>query len=272
MAADVKQLDDRLDKLEEKLKVTFNMIEKKFNEIEKQPHQKGSSVQSNKLPEIDERFNKLEGKLKTTFDEIGKKLDEIQKQPPASREVPAQKFQMPAGMNPHKIAEMDERFGKLEEKLKLTFGEIEKRFAQMQQQPHYSAEDRIEELEDLLLLMQLETTKLREKVGEGLDFGISPAVPDISERLTRMESELASHATVATASTIAIDDTRLAALEEKIKSLSKPVIQTDDSLKETIQALEKKVNTLEALLAQRGREQLEDDDLLTDVQSILRGR
>ncbi len=218
--------------------------------------------------QLEKRLDTLEERLKVTFNLVDKKLNEIQKQPPPSRDIPAQKVQVSAGMNPHKIAEIEGRFGRLEEKLKLTFNEIEKRFAQIQQQPHYSVEDRIEELEDLLLLLQLENTKVREKIGEGLDFGIAPAVPDISERITRIESELATHTAAALP---AIDDTKLSALEEKINSMSKPIVQTvtDDSLRETIQELEKKVNTLEALLAQRGRQEIEESGLLADVQGIL---
>ena len=266
MAADTKQLDDRLDKLEEKLKATFNIIEKRFDELE---HVQSSAPKIGKRESYDtkkmeERFDKMDDKLKLTFDQIEKRFNDIQHTTP--------KMQVQPGGQSHKMVEMEERFGKLEEKLKLTFTEIDKRLVQMQQQPHYSAEDRIEELEDLLLLLQLESTKIREKVGDGLDFGIVPSAPDISERLTRMESEIASHVST-TAMPAAIDDTKLAALEEKINTIGKPAVQAvDDSLKETIQALEKKVNTLEALLAQRGREQLEEDDLLTDVQSILRGR
>ncbi len=215
--------------------------------------------------QLENRLDKLEEKLKVTFNLIDKKLNDTQRQPPREIQVKST-----AGVQPHKIAEIDERFGRLEEKLKLTFNEIEKRLAQTQQQPHYSVEDRIEELEDLLLLLQLENTKVREKIVEGLDFGIVPAAPDISERITRIESELATHAS--TTVPMGTDlDSRIAMLEDKINSMGKPVVQaiTDDSLKEAIQELEKKVSTLEALLAQRGREQLEEDDLLADVQSIL---
>ena len=221
------------------------------------------------LAQLDNRLDKLEEKLQLTFNAIDEKFNEIQKQSSSAPKQAAAKVQAPAGVNPHKIVEIDERFNRLEEKLKLTFGEIEKRFAQIQQQPHYNVEERIEEIEDLLLLLQLENTKVREKIGEGLDFGLAPAMPDISERITRIESELASQ--VSAAMPAVIDDTKLASLEDKIKGLQRPQIQTDDSLRETIQALEKKVNTLEALLAQRGRQELEDD-LLTDIQSILRGR
>ena len=91
-----------------------------------------------------------------------------------------------------KIAELEERINRLEERLKVTFVEIEKRMTQPEAAPVTDSNDRIDELEDLLLLLQLENTKLREKVGEGLDFGITPSVPDISERLNRIESEVAN--------------------------------------------------------------------------------
>jgi len=215
--------------------------------------------------DAEKRLDKLEEKLKVTFDTIEKKFDQVQHQPAPKN------FQ---GVQPHKMAEMEERFGRLEEKLKMTFNEIEKRFEQVQQQPHINIEDRVEELEDLLLLLHLESTKMREKVGDGLDFGITPATPAISERLTRIESELASHTTVPVENSAGGDIySKIALLEDKVNSSSP---QADESTKEAIRALEKKVNTLEALLEHHGRKEIEkiekEEDLLSDIQNILKGR
>ena len=90
-----------------------------------------------------------------------------------------------------KTAELEQKFNRMEDRLKVVFGEIESRLEAMQHKPEYSFEERIQEIEDLLLLLQLEATKLKEKVGEGLDFGITPSVPDLQQRLVRLEEEVA---------------------------------------------------------------------------------
>lgn len=181
-----------------------------------------------------------------------------------------------------KIAELEERFNKLEEKLRVTFSEIERRFGQLQQTPETNAEERIQELEDLLLLLQLESTKLKEKVGEGLDFGITPNVPDVSERLNSIESELSSRTTDINAVTPASSDVeaKIVALEERINSIPTTTIKVPkdvekhvkDSMAGDMNLLEKRVRTLEALLAQRGRHELEHEEstLLSDIHNILK--
>lgn len=169
-----------------------------------------------------------------------------------------------------KATGLEERFNRLEEKLRITFVEIEKRLVQQQNpQQQYDYEGRMQELEDLILLLQLENTKLKERVGGGLDFGIVPVVPDISERITRIESELASRT-----SDVPIQgdiDAKMATLEARINS---PNINAEEkkALSNQINELEKKVRTLEALLAKHGREELEEESrLLDDVRHILRG-
>lgn len=159
-----------------------------------------------------------------------------------------------------KVAELEERLNRLEEKLRLTFTEVEKRLAPQPQE--YTFEERIQELEDLILLLQLENTKLKEKVGEGLEFGLAPSTPDISGRLATIESELATRA--AAPSDI---EAKIATLEERINALS-GIAPPKPGPK-----LEKRVKTLEALLEKHGREELEKEDvgLLADVQKILKG-
>lgn len=176
-----------------------------------------------------------------------------------------------------KVAELEEKVNRLEERLKLIFAEIEKRFAQQQPQIEVNVEERLQELEDLLLLLHLESTKMREKVGEGLDFGITPTTPDISERLTRIESELASR----TGEGLPGLDAKIATLEEQLNAVRvQPANLPEDmenrikeSLAGDVEQLEKKVKTLEALLAERGRKELdvEESTLLNDVRNILRG-
>src|SRR3989338_6347647 len=171
-----------------------------------------------------------------------------------------------------KLTELEERFNRLEEKLKITFIELEKRLNQQQlhDQPQTNVEDHIQEIEDLLLLLQLENTKMNEKIRDGLDFGIIPNVPDVSERLTRVESELASHASAMPSQTEI--ETKIATLEERINSLQtpntvemRPVDEPVDEVEEHVaehHTHKKKVKTV--------RDVLDDDsDLLSSVQRIL---
>lgn|SRR3989338_3776133 len=169
-----------------------------------------------------------------------------------------------------KVVELDERLNRLEEKLKLTFIEIEKRMTQQQPQETVDFGDRIDELEDLILLLQLENTKLREKVGEGLDFGISPTAPDISERLTRIESEISSRVNMVAED---VHDESVHARINELESKINSPIPEDHPIHQNVKELEKKVKTLEALLAKRGREELEVEEsrLLDDVRNILKG-
>ena len=181
-----------------------------------------------------------------------------------------------------KVAELEEHFNRLEEKLRVTFVEIEKRLNERQQTPEMNIDDRIQELEDLLLLLQLENTKLKEKVHEGLDFGIVPNAPDISERLNRVETELASH-TVGAAPTSGDIEAKIDTLEERINAIHEVPVKVPKDVEESVKAalesslsgdireLQKKVKTLEALLERRGHEELENEShLLADVHSILK--
>ncbi|KHO48105.1 MAG: coiled-coil [archaeon GW2011_AR5] len=188
-----------------------------------------------------------------------------------------------------KVVELEERLNRLEERLKLTFVEIEKRM--QPQQPGASGTpantmdvgDRIDELEDLLLLLQLENTKLKERVGEGLDFGITPSAPDVSERLNRIESELGNKSvpvfeTDEEGNNPAIIS-KLAELEERINAIPSTTIKVPKDvekhvkheMEEDMRQMEKRIKTLEALLAQRGREDLEkESNVLADVHAILK--
>ena len=186
-----------------------------------------------------------------------------------------------------KVAELEERLNRLEERLKLTFVEIEKRI-----QPPGASDtpssamdvgDRIDELEDLLLLLQLENTKLKERVGEGLDFGITPSAPDVSERLNRIESELSNKSvpvidTDEEGNNPAISS-KLAELEERINAIPSTTIKVPKDvekhvkheMEEDMRQMEKRIKTLDALLAQRGREDLEkESNVLADVHAILK--
>ncbi len=91
-------------------------------------------------------------------------------------------------LDEQEIKQLEERFERLENKLRATFLEVEKRFDEVKAQPH-DIEDRIQELEDLILLMQLEITKIKERGSITTEF-LTPQAPDINQRLSRMEEAL----------------------------------------------------------------------------------
>ena len=174
-----------------------------------------------------------------------------------------------------KTAEIEERFARLEEKLRVTFLEIDKRLPKPEEHKESPLEERIDELEDLLLLLQLENTKLKEKVGEGLDFGISPSAPGVNERLEKIEEELSSGTSPVQPGDI---DVKIATLEERINALPSQLVQVPqdvearvkESMEKDVQEMQKRIRTLEALLEKRGQEEIENSSLLADVHTILK--
>lgn len=87
-----------------------------------------------------------------------------------------------------KLNELDERMNRLENKLKLSLFEAEKLASQPKQE---SPEERILEMEDLILLMQLEITKIKDKISQEIDVELTPKTSQSAEdRLTRIEEEI----------------------------------------------------------------------------------
>jgi hypothetical protein len=83
------------------------------------------------------------------------------------------------------IRRIEEKLERLENRLRTTFQEVEKRFSDIKTQP-IVMEDRLQELEDLILLMQLEITKIKERTSVTTEF-LTPEGPSMSERLSRIE-------------------------------------------------------------------------------------
>lgn len=88
----------------------------------------------------------------------------------------------------HEIKQLEERFDRLENKLRATFAEVERRFEEVKAQP-LGVEDRIQELEDLILMMQLEITKIKDRTSITTEF-MTPDTPGMAERLNRLEEAL----------------------------------------------------------------------------------
>ncbi|MBI2173139.1 MAG: hypothetical protein HYT73_02935 [Candidatus Aenigmarchaeota archaeon] len=90
-----------------------------------------------------------------------------------------------------KLKEIEERINRLENKMKLSLFEVEKLINQPKQEE--PVEDRLLEMEDLILLMQLEVAKIKDKVGQDIDVGLTPKVsPSVDDRLTRIEEEISN--------------------------------------------------------------------------------
>ncbi len=90
-----------------------------------------------------------------------------------------------------KLREMEERINRMENKLKLSLFEVEKLVNQPKQEE--PVEERLLEMEDLILLLQLEVTKIKDKVGQDIDVGLTPKVSQsVDDRITRLEEEISN--------------------------------------------------------------------------------
>ncbi len=83
---------------------------------------------------------------------------------------------------------LDDRLTRLENRIKSNFFEIEKKFAELSEKESPQGEHRIQEMEDLLMLIQLENTKIKEKLGS--QEALAAPDGDMSDRVARIESEL----------------------------------------------------------------------------------
>lgn len=150
--------------------------------------------------------------------------------------------------------------------------------------------ERLQELEDLLLLIELENTKLRESIAAGGGAGteIAPAVaPNVVERLNRVEEQL-SLRTEAVAAPPEIDE-KLAALEAKMQKLAdleerleeivekkvgkhaKILHDKIDKVHEKMEKAPKVVTRVERTVKRPGRDE-EDSSILEEVQMILKNK
>lgn len=143
-----------------------------------------------------------------------------------------------------KTREIEDRVDRLENRLKATFIEIEKRFEQLKNDKPFTVEDRIQEIEDLLLLVHLELTKLKEQ--KSMEFELMPTgVPDVSERLNKLEQQLSSKEFPALAPEAHPDlDERLARIEERLEGAG-PKLTVKSSLTKEFSDIEKRLNDLE---------------------------
>lgn len=88
-----------------------------------------------------------------------------------------------------KLREIEERLNRLENKLKVSLFEMEKMVNQPKQEE--PVDERLLEMEDLILLLQLENTKMKDKINQDIDIELTPKVSQsVEDRITRLEEEI----------------------------------------------------------------------------------
>jgi|GEM_PF-2849486 len=151
-----------------------------------------------------------------------------------------------------KLRLLEDRLDRLEDKLRTTFLEVEKRFEETKSEESevMTVEARIQEIEDLLLLLQLEITKMKEKTG-GLDFSPTPVTDDVHERVAKLEAAVSASVAgpaMATHNLGEIDE-RMSRIEKK---LNQPLTVTG------MQEIERRLERLERAQASQPGHILED--------------
>ena len=90
-----------------------------------------------------------------------------------------------------KLKEIEERLNRLENKMKVSLFEVEKLVNQQHPKQEEPIEERLLEMEDLILLLQLENTKMKDKISQDIDIELTPKVSQSAEeRISRLEEEI----------------------------------------------------------------------------------
>ena len=126
------------------------------------------------------------------------------------------------------MSDIEDRLNYLENKNKVNFFNVEKRLTNLEstssQEAFDKLNDRIQELEDLLLLLQLESTKIKEKISGGTGLELLKAT-NVEERLSRLEEHPPS-GTIVKELPEEVQN-RLDEIEEKLSSLGEVKVPTD---------------------------------------------
>ncbi|MBI2076238.1 MAG: hypothetical protein HYT72_03250 [Candidatus Aenigmarchaeota archaeon] len=106
---------------------------------------------------------------------------------------------------------LNQRLSALENRIKTNFFEVEKRLAETEQKPGGESigEERLQEIEDLVLLLQIESTKIKEKIGTQ---DVIESAPLLEQRITKIEEKLGQGVPQNL-------ETRIAEIEKGISSL-----------------------------------------------------
>lgn len=122
---------------------------------------------------------------------------------------------------------LSKRITDLENKLRMTFMEVERRFDILREKHmDHDIESRLTEIEDLLLLLQLEVTKIKDMAGVAVDIGLTPDTPPLSERLNRLEHEMSAFTSRGTAPEETLEDLETPPLIEENKEPQEPAAET----------------------------------------------
>lgn len=143
--------------------------------------------------------------------------------------------------------DIGERLARLENRMKTSFFEIERRLVNLETSSSAALGERIQELEDLLLLLQIENMKIKEKTAGEVDV----TNPDLEQRLQMLESPRGLPGDI---------EERLNYIENKISSIK----GKGDEL------LEDRLNELESRISATGRVYKEVSEIerrLSDIES-----
>lgn len=90
------------------------------------------------------------------------------------------------------VKKLEERMNNLEAKLKTAFADIEARIGSMSNNDISSIEERFQEMEDLILILQVEQMKIKEKLQASADigFGETPVAHETAENKETFEKSL----------------------------------------------------------------------------------
>ena len=130
-----------------------------------------------------------------------------------------------------KIQELEEKLDRLELKTKASFLEVEKRLKEVPEHVQLPGDidERFNELEDLILLMQVETSKIKDRITGGLGFGAEVDTAAINERMGSIEERISEISTNREESSIPGD------IMEKINTID----QHSSSINEILERLDR---------------------------------
>jgi hypothetical protein len=160
-----------------------------------------------------------------------------------------------------KTKDLEARVDRLESRLKTTFLEIERRFeTQKIEDPVAAAfETRIQEIEDLLLLLQLEITKIKDKVGSGEQFISASPRLDLEERVKKIEEVATGDLRVPH-----FEQSKLERLERKLNELESTMKAPTGDVNGQLDEIEHRLDRLES-----SRSAVRTTAVLDDVRRIL---
>ncbi|MBI4019543.1 MAG: hypothetical protein HY364_04795 [Candidatus Aenigmarchaeota archaeon] len=130
-----------------------------------------------------------------------------------------------------------ERLNGLEAKLRNTFVQIDQRLGELETIKTENSEQRLQEIEDLMLLLQVENTKIREAIGKKedssfLDASFMPDDAKMHEKIDILEQQVRGMASGATASNGNELETRMNQLENRLDELSQKGLSSNEDVAE----------------------------------------